>query len=416
VKAKNAKNWTDTIAGATKTLAAVAEIEKLYEAQQAKDAEVSLAKAKERLDWATAIDAKNRFPEPYTKASTAYSDAVKAKNAKNWTDAAAGVDQTLAAVAEIEKLYTAQKIQETDRAIAVAKERLDWATAIGAKTFFPEPYTKADTAYHDALEAKDAEDWDGALVAANKVLTLLAEIDALNEARIARMRKAQETDRAIAAAKERLDWAASIGAGAQFHDTFMEAENAYKTAVEARGADDLDAAQAAAERVTRAIARIEVWKREEANGAIVAAKERLDWAASIHGDTNFPDAYRAATTAYAEAVQARSEQDWEKTIAAANRVLDSLASVHEIFPLPAQYRVRTWLSVRDCLWNIAGYPWVYNDPFQWRRLYEANRLKLPDIDNPNFVLPDIILDIPSIRGETREGLWDENRSYGPLPP
>jgi hypothetical protein len=413
VKAKNGKNWPEADAAVDKVLAAVAEIEKLLEAQQAKDADISLAKAKERLDWATSVGAKTQFPEPYTRASTAYNDAVKAKNGKNWPEADAAVDKVLAAVAEIEKLYEAQNAQEADVALAKAKERLDWATSVGAKTQFPEPYTRASTAYNDAVKAKAAKNWDGVLLGINKVLVAVAEIDALNQA--AQMRKAQETARSIAAAKERLDWAASIGADTQFRDTFIEAEDAYNQALNKRQTDDLDGALAAAEQARRAINRIELWKREEANGALAAAKERLDWAASINAETNFPDAYGTANTAYAEAVQARSVQDWEKTLAAANRVLDSLAPVHEILPLPAQYRVRTWLTERDCLWNIAGYPWVYNDPFQWRRLYEANRSKLPDLDNPNLVLPEIILDIPSIRGEIREGLWDENGFYESLP-
>ncbi|MHB9294045.1 hypothetical protein Holit_03171 [Hollandina sp. SP2] len=413
VKAKTAKNWDDAAARAAKVLAAIAEIEKLYETQQAKDTDAALSKAKERLDWATSVGVKALFPESYTRANTAYNDAMKAKTAKNWTDTGTAVDTVLAAVAEIEKLYEAQKAQEADGAIATAKERLDWATSVGAKALFPEPYTRANTAYNDAVKAKTAKNWTEVLSKVNEVLAAVTEIDALNQA--AQIRKAQEADRIMAAAKERLDWAVSIGADTQFQDTFMEAEDAYNQALHERLADDLDGAIAAAEQASRAIARIDLWKREETNGAIVAAKERLDWAAAINAETNFPDTYGAAKAAYAEAVQARTVQDWEKTLAAANRVLDILASVHEIFPLPAQYRIRTWLNERDCLWNIAGYPWVYNDPFQWRQLYEANRSKLPDISDPNFVLPDIILDIPSIQGEIREGLWDENRVYESLP-
>ncbi|MDR0630208.1 MAG: hypothetical protein LBG24_11370, partial [Treponema sp.] len=333
--------------------------------------------------------------------------------AKNWADATAGAAKVLAAVGEIEKLLDAQRAKDTDVALSKAKERLDWATSIGAKTLFPEPYTQASTGYNDAVKAKTLKNWDQVLSGVNRVLAAVAEIDALNQA--AQMRKAQEADRSIAAAKERLDWAASIGADTQFRDTFMEAEDAYKQALNKRLADDLDGAIAAAEQVSRAIARIDLWKREDANGAIVVAKERLDWATAINAETNFPDAYGGAKAAFAEAVQARSVQDWEKTLAAANRVLDLLAPVHEIFPLPAQYRIRTWLDERDCLWNIAGYPWVYNDPSQWIRLYEANQSKLPNVSDPNLVLPDIILDIPSIQGEIREGLWDENRSYESLP-
>ncbi|MDR1986254.1 MAG: hypothetical protein LBP88_04695, partial [Treponema sp.] len=413
VKAKTGKNWNEAVAGAAKVIVAVGEIEKLMAAQQAKDTDAALSKAKERLDWAASVGAKGLFPEPYTQASTAYNDGVKAKTAKNWNEAAAGAAKTIAAVGEIEKLMEAQQAKDTDAALSKAKERLDWAASVGAKSLFPEPYTRANTAYNDAMKAKTAKNWDEARAGADKVLAAVAEIDALNQA--AQLRKAQEADRIMAAAQERLDWAASIGADTQFQDTFMAAQDAYAQAFQKRLADDLDGAIAAAEQARRAVARIDLWKREETNGALVAAKERLDWAAAINAETNFPDAYGAAQAAYAEAVQARTVQDWEKTLAAANRVLELLAPVHEISPLPAQYRIRTWLNERDCLWNIAGYPWVYNDPSQWGLLYEANRSKLPDINDPNFVLPEIILDIPRIQGEIREGLWEENRSYGALP-
>jgi nucleoid-associated protein YgaU len=381
--------------------------------QKAKDTDLSLAKAKERLDWATAAGAKALFPEPYNRANTAYSDAVKAKGAKDWPGAEGGAAKTIAAVAEIEKLYEAQKLEEADRVIATAQERLDWATAIDAKTLFPGPYALASTAYNGALQAKALKNWDAVITEVNKVLAAVAEIDGLHQAAL--LRKAQEADQRIAAAQERLQWAASIGADTQFLDTFMEAEDAYQQAQSKRRTDDFDGAIVSAEQATRAIARIDSWKREEANGAVVAAKERLDWATAINAETNFPDAYRPAQAAYAEALQARNVQDWQTTLAEASRVLELLAPVYEILPLPAQYRIRTWLAERDCLWNIAGYPWVYNDPRQWQRIYEANRSKLPDLSDPNLVLPDIVLDIPSIRGEIREGLWEENRSYLAMP-
>jgi hypothetical protein len=79
--------------------------------------------------------------------------------------------------------------------------------------------------------------------------------------------------------------------------------------------------------------------------------------------------------------------------------------------LPAQYTVRTWKEDRDCLWNIAGMPWVYNNPRRWRILYDANKDKLPDPKNPNWLEPGIILDIPSIKGESRRGMWSASKKY-----
>ncbi|MDR2718512.1 MAG: hypothetical protein LBB89_10695 [Treponema sp.] len=84
------------------------------------------------------------------------------------------------------------------------------------------------------------------------------------------------------------------------------------------------------------------------------------------------------------------------------------------FPLPASYTIRAWSVSHDCFWNIAGRPWVYGDPHQWRVLYNANKAKLPNPNNPNLIEPGIVLDIPSLKGEVRQGAWDGDKTYKPL--
>jgi hypothetical protein len=83
-------------------------------------------------------------------------------------------------------------------------------------------------------------------------------------------------------------------------------------------------------------------------------------------------------------------------------------------PLPAAYTVQPWTVSKDCFWNIAGLPWVYGDPRQWRLLYNANKTKLPNPDNPDILEPGTVLDIPSIKGELRQGAWDSAKTYEPL--
>ncbi len=41
----------------------------------------------------------------------------------------------------------------------------------------------------------------------------------------------------------------------------------------------------------------------------------------------------------------------------------------------------------DCLWNIAKKDYIYNDPFKWPTIYEANKDKIkdPDLIYPNQV-------------------------------
>lgn len=76
--------------------------------------------------------------------------------------------------------------------------------------------------------------------------------------------------------------------------------------------------------------------------------------------------------------------------------------------LSAQYRVQSWETSMDCLWNIAAKPWVYGDPNKWIILYRANSAKLPDPQNPHRIPPNIVLDIPSVDGEVRQGLGSWN--------
>jgi hypothetical protein len=167
-------------------------------------------------------------------------------------------------------------------------------------------------------------------------------------------------------------------------------------------------------------------KIKETDDAIAAARSRLDWASSaaVNAQTRYPNEYNRAQTAYGEAQSSRNAERWDDAIAAAGRVIDALVYLTAAppsqppapaaTPLPAQYTVRPWNISKDCLWNISGRPWVYGDPTKWRVLYNANKAKMPQPDNPDLIHPNMILDIPSIKGETRSGMWDASKNYSPL--
>jgi hypothetical protein len=168
-------------------------------------------------------------------------------------------------------------------------------------------------------------------------------------------------------------------------------------------------------------------KIKETNDAIAAAKARLDYAASIGAAGRYPAEYDEARNAYNSSLSLRSAEDWDGAIAAASRVINALAYIRppadpppqqpsvESTPLPAQYTVRAWAVSKDCLWNIAGRPWAYGDPAKWRLIYNANRSRMPQPDNPDLIHPGMVLDIPSVKGELRQGMWDAGRTYTPLP-
>ncbi|GHV43782.1 hypothetical protein AGMMS49546_26370 [Spirochaetia bacterium] len=166
-------------------------------------------------------------------------------------------------------------------------------------------------------------------------------------------------------------------------------------------------------------------KIRETNEAISAAKARLDWAGSAGASNRFPREYGDAQNYYNTSLALRTTEDWDGAIEAANKVIIALANVGEPEnppppppltspPLPAQYTVRAWAVSKDCLWNIAGRAWAYGDPRQWRLIYNANKAKLPQPDNPDLIEPGMVLDIPSIKGEIRQGMWDSAGTYSPL--
>ncbi|MFQ5741265.1 MAG: LysM peptidoglycan-binding domain-containing protein [Acidobacteriota bacterium] len=45
----------------------------------------------------------------------------------------------------------------------------------------------------------------------------------------------------------------------------------------------------------------------------------------------------------------------------------------------------------ECLWYIAGYDDVYGDPYQWTRIYHANKDQIRD---PDLIYPDQVFQIP----------------------
>jgi nucleoid-associated protein YgaU len=72
--------------------------------------------------------------------------------------------------------------------------------------------------------------------------------------------------------------------------------------------------------------------------------------------------------------------------------------------LPGQYTVQ----IGDTLRDIAARAGIYWNGTRWSSLYNANRDK---ITNPDLILPGIVLTIPSLRDEVREGMWEASRDY-----
>lgn len=97
-----------------------------------------------------------------------------------------------------------------------------------------------------------------------------------------------------------------------------------------------------------------------------------------------------------EALQARLAAARELPLARLSANAATLAEIDRILNgLVARMEraASTWYSVvrGDCLWRIAGKDKIYKDPFQWTRLYSANR---EQIKNADLIYPDQRLTVP----------------------
>ncbi len=61
--------------------------------------------------------------------------------------------------------------------------------------------------------------------------------------------------------------------------------------------------------------------------------------------------------------------------------------IAEYEALPRRWSIKSG----ECLWIIAGYEQVYDDPVKWPRIYRANTDKIMD---PEWIYPDTVLVIP----------------------
>ncbi|WP_407426757.1 LysM peptidoglycan-binding domain-containing protein [Treponema sp.] len=143
------------------------------------------------------------------------------------------------------------------------------------------------------------------------------------------------------------------------------------------------------------------------------AARKLEYAKSINAERNFPMAYSSAQKSFASAQQSYNDEDYTSATAFAKQVLEALADIKEITPLPEYYVVRPWAETKDCYWNISGRPYVYDNPLLWENLYQANKSNMPRPNDPNLILPGMKMKIPSITGEYREGVYNPSKKYDP---
>ncbi|MBN1412380.1 MAG: hypothetical protein JW969_16150 [Spirochaetales bacterium] len=154
------------------------------------------------------------------------------------------------------------------------------------------------------------------------------------------------------------------------------------------------------------------------NGLIQAVEDKLTAAKRSGADKDFADEYNSAVEDYNSAKSNYDDGDYQTSIDYSNSALQKLNDLEEKITmrgsnfhptedgmLPKYYKVRKIVGNRDCFWNIAAYPFVYNDAKKWKILYQANKSKLKNPNNPSLINPGQVFIIPSIEGEEREGTY-----------
>ena len=150
-----------------------------------------------------------------------------------------------------------------------------------------------------------------------------------------------------------------------------------------------------------------------ARAALNRVKDRLAEASRLKAQVNFPDEFAEGTALYEQAyTEFFDAAAYVESLATSNRAMEVLSVIVYIASestLPAYYQVRLLPGNTDCLWNIAGYDFIYGDPWLWQKIYQANVDILPERANPDLILPEMVLTIPPLEGETRSGTWVDGK-------
>jgi nucleoid-associated protein YgaU len=162
----------------------------------------------------------------------------------------------------------------------------------------------------------------------------------------------------------------------------------------------------------------DLMQRGQARELYDKAEKALNQADSEGLAESHPDEFASATDLLAAANVDLENGDYQPSMDKSQRVIDTLmvfsASMGGGEVLPKYYKVRLLSPRRDCFSKISGYDFVYGDEYKWRILYEANKDKIPDPNNPHLILVGAVIEIPSIKGEKREGTYSPDKKYTPI--
>lgn len=151
--------------------------------------------------------------------------------------------------------------------------------------------------------------------------------------------------------------------------------------------------------------------KAEASKQIKFAKNEKLQAQRLRGEETYPMAFSAGSKFLLDAEEAFAIEDYISAAALAIEAIGNFSSIRDITPLPKYYVVQPWAETKDCYWNISGKSYVYNNPLLWENLYQANKEDMRDPTDPDVIYPGMKIEIPSISGEFREGVYSPSTKY-----
>ena len=185
-------------------------------------------------------------------------------------------------------------------------------------------------------------------------------------------------------------------------------------AVETFDFGEYDAAAAFAEEAIREAQLSDAFVSSQ---LIAEADRLLAWAVSSNLPAAQPYYYSVSRSYYDLSLAAYRDGAWDDSRESAVKSIEILSALQTgstppgsayVITLPSQYTVRSWAVYGDCLWKIAADPGVFGDARRWPELYEANKARMPQPDNPDLIHIGFILNIP---GANRSGMWDASIDY-----
>ncbi len=369
------------------------------------DGNVYLPEAASYLEKAKSLNEDKLFSDATTNANEAVNYATMSDEF---------VDKETARIAAAEQAKLAADKAAADPSMANARKRMAWAEDNKISADYPAEYKSAHDSMAAAERAYTNEAYAPAKTLADDASTTLS--DSFQKQVMADRAEKAAAAKAAAEAKAAEAKAAEAKAAEVKAEEVKVAEekaaedNAAKAAAEAKAKADAEA-KAAEEARAAALAQA----KAAAQADIDAAQGKYDWAVSKNAANNYPEQLGKGASEIADAKSAFGANDYAAASAKAKAAVDTLAGIEEFAPLPAVYIVRLIPERRDCLWRIAEYPFIYNNPLKWPVLYEANKKTFKDPSNPNLIYPNQVLKVPSIKGEKRSGTWDPKKTYNPLP-